>query len=98
MKRMRLKREGKAERDFLFLENCCCKFFKSMCGSLFSMEQLGSSRPLAHKPLIGNMKDVKHLKASECFEDVVRASNTGMISYLMTFLIKGSDKDHSSHK
>ncbi len=30
------------------------------------MEQLGSSRLLARKPLIGNMKGVKRLKASEC--------------------------------
>lgn len=37
-------------------------------------------------------------KTLRVFDDVVRASNTGTIQYLMTFLMKGFDKDHSSHK
>lgn len=84
-------------RDFLFLENCCSKLLKETCvcaARRRTAGQLKASLQCTHREH-ERCETPKSLRASE---DVVRASNTGMIRYLMTFLMMGFGKDHSSHK
>lgn len=77
-----------AEGEILFFKKL--RAFEAHVILLLSTKQLGSSKLLACTPLIGNMKGVRCLKAS-AFEDVVRASNTGMIRHMMTFVTKSFD-------
>lgn len=76
-----------AEGEILFKK---LRAFEAHVILLLSMKQLGSSKRLACTPLIGNMKGVRCLKAL-VFEDVVRASNTGMIRHMMAFVTKRFD-------
>lgn len=76
-----------AEGEILFKK---LRAFEAHVILLPSMKQLGSSKRLACTPLIGNMKGVRCLKAL-VFEDVVRASNTGMIRHMMAFVTKRFD-------
>lgn len=61
IQRWKTEEEGKAKRDFVFLENCETCFFL-----LLSMKQLESSKPLARNPLIGNIKKHESLCVWGC--------------------------------
>lgn len=74
--------DGKAE-TFCFWKIVAVSFWRPCVFLPLSMERQGSSKTLAHKQLIVNMKGMSTLRV---FDDVVRGSNTGMIRYLMTFL------------
>lgn len=87
-----------AKRDFLFLENCCCKLLKETCFSAAQCGTAGELEASRSKFALRKHERCETRESLRVYEDVVRYKNTKMIRYLMTFLMKGFDKDHSSHK
>lgn len=80
------------------MENYCCKLLKKTCDSAAQHGTAGELKASRSQATHKEHERCETPKSLRVFEDVVRASDTGMIRYLMTFLMKGFGKDHSSHK